>query len=104
MEAGAPEEPGFGYSAIALPAEWPLVPRPVAAVDASVPAYAAAGVAAFADDDVETQAGEIDQIVVADLGADDYRARVEAFEDWRIRNGLPPAGTITVALQQFLHQ
>lgn len=79
--AGAPAAPGFGYSAVALQADWPLQPRPVADVDADVPAYADAGVAAFSGDDVETQAGEVDQIVVGDLDGDGDSESIVVFGD-----------------------
>ncbi len=79
--AGAPDVPGYGYSAIALQADWPLVPRPVAQVDADVASYAEAGVRMFADDDVETQAGEIDQIVVSDLDGDGDSESLVVFGD-----------------------
>lgn len=68
--AGVPSVPGFGYSAIALPADWPLRPRPVVEVEADVPAYVAAGVALFADDAVDAASGRVDQIVVADVDGD----------------------------------
>lgn len=68
---GVPEVPGYGYSAIALPADWPLQPRPVVEIDDEVPAYAAAGAAAFADvDGVDAESGQVDQIVISDLDGD----------------------------------
>ncbi|BAN02536.1 hypothetical protein [Ilumatobacter coccineus] len=79
--AGAPDPPGFGYSAIATTAEWNLRPRQVADVDADIQAYVDAGVAAFASDDVETQAGEVDQIVVADLDGDGDTEALVVFGD-----------------------
>lgn len=79
--AGVPDPPGFGYSAIATTADWTLKPRQVADVDADIQAYVDAGVAAFASDDVETQAGEIDQIVVADLDGDGDTEAVVVFGD-----------------------
>jgi hypothetical protein len=85
--AGVPDEPGFGYSAIAVEGDWTLRPRPVADVDADVPSYETAGVAAFADDDVETQAGEIDQIVVADLDGDGDSEALVVFGDESLSEG-----------------
>lgn len=79
--AGAPDTPGFGYNAIATTAEWNLRPRQVADVDADIQAYADAGVAAFASDDVETQAGEVDQIVVADIDGDGDTEALVVFGD-----------------------
>ncbi len=68
--AGVPDVPGFGYRAIALPAAWDVHPREAVEVDETIQAYADAGVAAFAGDPVETQAGEVDQTVVVDLDGD----------------------------------
>lgn len=79
--AGAADPPGSGYSAIATTADWTLRPRQVADVDATIAAYNDAGVAAFASDDVETQAGEVDQIVVADLDGDGDTEALVVFGD-----------------------
>lgn len=79
--AGAAEPPGFGYSAIATTADWTLRPRQVADLEANISAYNDAGVAAFASDDVETQAGEVDQIVVADLDGDGDTEALVVFGD-----------------------
>ena len=79
--AGVPDPPGFGYSAIALPADWPLRPRPVAEVEADIADYRESGIAAFAGDAVETQAGELDQIVVSDLDGDGDSEAIVVFGD-----------------------
>jgi len=76
----APTPPGFGYSAVALPAIWPLQPRPVASVDAAVPAYEAAGQAVFAADPVDAALGAVDQIVLADLDGDGDEEALVVFE------------------------
>lgn len=76
----APSPPGFGYSAVALPAIWPLQPRPVVEVDATVPDYEAAGRAVFADDPVDGDRGAVEQIVLADLDGDGDEEAFVAFE------------------------
>lgn len=68
--AGVPDVPGFGYRAVALPATWDTHAREAVLIDKTIQSYADAGVAAFANTDVETQAGEIDQTVVSDLDGD----------------------------------
>lgn len=76
----APTPPGFGYSAVALPAIWPLQPRPVASVDAVVPAYEAAGQAVFAADPIDASVGAVEQIVLADLDGDGDEEALVVFE------------------------
>ena len=68
--AGVPDVPGFGYRAVALPSTWDTHAREAVLIDKTIQSYADAGVAAFANTDVETQAGEIDQTVVSDLDGD----------------------------------
>jgi len=68
--AGVPDIPGFGYRAVALPTTWDTHPREAVPIDETIQAYADAGVAAFADTGVETQAGEVDQTIVSDLDGD----------------------------------
>jgi len=68
--ARAPEDPGFGYRAIAFDAEWTTQPRQIALVDAQIDSYAAAGVAAFEGTGVDAATGTIQQIVVSDLDGD----------------------------------
>jgi hypothetical protein len=78
-DVGEPTPPGFGYSAVALPAIWPLQPRPVVIIDAAVPAYQAAGEAVFADP-VDASLGAVEQIVLADLDGDGDEEALVAFE------------------------
>ena len=77
--AGAPEDPGFGYRSVAFPSDWSTEPRPVALVDASVESYVAAGEAAFDDFGIDTSAGTIQQLVVADLDGDGDTEALVAF-------------------------
>ncbi len=77
---GTATPPGFGYSAVALPAIWPLHPRPVVVVEASIPAYEAAGQAVFADDPVDASLGTVEQIVLADLDGDGDEEALVSFE------------------------
>lgn len=59
-----------GFRSIAFPADWSTEPRTVALVDASIESYVAAGVAAFADLDIDATGGTIQQLVVTDLDGD----------------------------------
>ncbi|WP_420453406.1 hypothetical protein [Ilumatobacter sp.] len=77
--ARAPEEPGFGFRSIALPADWDPRPRPVASVDAVIESYVTAGREAFDGTDVDVAAGTIDQIVVSDLDGDGDTESLVAF-------------------------
>jgi len=79
-EIAPPTPPGYGYSAVALPGEWPLRPRPVAEIQSDDPIYRAAGQAAFAVSPVDASLGEVAQIVLADLDADGADEAVVAFE------------------------
>ena len=76
---GAPADPGFGYRSIAFPADWSTEPRPVALVDVSIESYVAAGQAAFDDLSIDTSAGTIQQLVVADLDGDGDTEALVAF-------------------------
>ncbi len=80
VAVGTPDPPGYGYSAVALPAIWPLQPRPVVTVDADVPAYRAAGAAVFAADPIDTTQGDVRQIVVTDLDGDGDEEALVVFE------------------------
>jgi len=75
-----PEPPGFGYSALALPASWALKPRPVAQVSGGVPAYRQLGEDAFDGDPVDASTGKVEQIVVADLDGDGDDEAIVTFE------------------------
>ena len=77
--ANAPDEPGFGYRSIALAAEWPTQPRPIALVNAQVDSYLAAGRAAFDGTGVDATSGTIQQIVVSDLDGDGDDESLVAF-------------------------
>jgi hypothetical protein len=81
VTVAAPDPPGFGYAAIALPQPaWDLTPRPVA-VSASAPAaYTDLGVAAFAGDPVDASLGSVQQLVVTDLDGDGDDEALVAFE------------------------
>jgi hypothetical protein len=77
----APEPPGFGYGAVALPTPaWPLSPRQVAATATGPAAYQAIGEAAFAGDPVDATRGAIRQVVVADLDGDGDDEAIAVFE------------------------
>jgi len=77
--ARAPEVPGFGYRSLAFAADWDTEPRKIALVDANVPAYRAAGVAAFEGIGVDAESGEIRQIIVTDLDGDRDSESLVAF-------------------------
>ncbi|MEL6892530.1 MAG: hypothetical protein AAFP84_13090 [Actinomycetota bacterium] len=98
--AGAPDEPGFGYRAVALPADWDVHPRAAVSIDDTIQAYADAGVAAFAGDAVETQAGEVDHTVVADLDGDGDTEVLVVFghENEPVEGQLRPPGGFSALL------
>lgn|GEM_PF-1990737 len=78
---GAPDNPGFGYRAVAFTADWNPQPRTVALVDAEVVQYADAGRAVF---DGRVEAGDLDvasvkQIVVSDIDGDGDTEALVAF-------------------------
>lgn len=75
----APEDPGFGYRSLAFAADWSTQPRTIAAVDADIPAYVAAGVASFDGTGVDASDGDIEQLVVADLDGDGDTESIVAF-------------------------
>jgi hypothetical protein len=79
-EVPLPEPSGFGFSAIALPASWPLRPRPVAQISGGVPAYQQLGEDTFAGEPVDASLGEVEQIVVADLDGDGDDEALVGFE------------------------
>ena len=69
VTVAAPEPPGFGYGAIALPTpEWMLSPRQIAVTASGPAAYQAIGEAAFAGDPVDASLGAVVQVVIADRG------------------------------------
>jgi hypothetical protein len=71
MAVPAPEPPGFGYAAIALPTPtWALKPRPVAVTNTGPDTYKALGQAAFTGAAVDASLGAVQQLVVTDLDAD----------------------------------
>ena len=81
VTVAAPEPPGFGYGAVALPTPtWPLSPRPIAVTARGPAAYQAIGEAAFAGDPVDATAGSIEQVVIADLDGDGDDEAVAVFE------------------------
>ena len=98
--AGVPDVPGFGYRAIALPAEWNVHPREAVGIDETIQAYADAGVATFADDAVETQAGEVDQTVLSDLDGDGDTEVLVVFghENERVEGQTEPPGGFSALL------
>lgn len=79
-EIPPPTPPGFGYSAVALPGDWPLRPRPVAEIQSADPIYLASGQAAFAGSPVDASLGEVAQIVLSDLDGDGSDEAVVVFE------------------------
>jgi hypothetical protein len=71
VAVAAPEPPGFGYAAIALPTPaWALTPRPVAVTRTGPGSYNALGQAAFAGTAVDASVGAVQQLVVTDLDGD----------------------------------
>jgi hypothetical protein len=77
--ARAPEVPGFGYRSIAFEPDWNSEPRQIAAVDADIASYTAAGVEAFDGIDVDASSGAVRQIVVSDLDGDRDSESLVAF-------------------------
>jgi hypothetical protein len=77
--AGAPQDPGFGFRAIAFTADWSPVIRSSATVNRSVDEYVEAGRAAFSATVVDTVDGAINQIVVSDLDGDGDSESLVAF-------------------------
>ena len=81
VEVAAPEPPGFGYGAVALPTPaWTLSPRQIAVTETGPPAYQAIGEAAFAGDPVDASLGAVVQVVVADLDGDGDDEAIAVFE------------------------
>lgn len=77
----APDPPGFGYGAVALPTPpWSLTPRRVAVTPTGPPAYQAIGEAAFADAPVDPSLGRVRQVVVTDLDGDGDDEAITVFE------------------------
>lgn len=77
----APEPPGFGYGAIAVPTPaWDIVPRPVAVSAARPEAYRDLGVTAFAGEPVDASLGSVEQLVVTDLDGDGDDEALVVFE------------------------
>jgi hypothetical protein len=68
--ARAPQDPGFGFRAVAFTADWNPRPRSIAVVAATVDAYVEAGRAAFAGTVVDAVDGAVSQVVVSDLDGD----------------------------------
>jgi hypothetical protein len=81
VDVAAPEPPGFGYGAVALPTPaWPLSPRPIAVTGTGPPAYQSIGEAAFAGDPVDASLGAVEQVVIADLDGDGDDEAIAVFE------------------------
>ena len=81
VTVAAPEPPGFGYGALALPTPaWPLSPRRIAVTATGPAAYQAIGEAAFAGDPVDATLGSIAQVVVVDLDGDGDDEAIAVFE------------------------
>jgi hypothetical protein len=71
VSVAAPDPPGFGYAALALPTPtWVLKPRPVAVTDGAPASYTTLGQAAFAGTAVDASLGAAQQLVVTDLDGD----------------------------------
>jgi hypothetical protein len=68
--AGAPQDPGFGFRSVAFAADWSPSVRSSATVSATIDAYVEAGRQAFTGTVVDTVDGAISQILVSDLDGD----------------------------------
>ena len=80
-EVTAPDPPGFGYNAVAvLTQPWLLKPRPVAVTATAPDAYRAIGQESFNGEPVDASAGDVEQLVVADLDGDGDDEALVAFE------------------------
>ena len=81
LALAAPEPPGFGYGAVALPTpSWPLRPRPIAVTSGAPAGYDQIGVDAFDGEPVDATLGTVEQLVVADLDGDGDDEALVAFE------------------------
>jgi hypothetical protein len=81
VTVAAPEPPGDGYGAVALPVpDWPLTPRPVAATSSGPDSYRQLAVDRFAGEPVDASRGAIQQLVVTDLDGDGDDEALLAFE------------------------
>lgn len=77
----APEPPGFGYGAIAIPTPtWEITPRPVAVTSTGPATYTDLGIAAFEGQPVDASLGAVEQLVVTDLDGDGDDEALVAFE------------------------
>jgi len=77
----APEPPGYGYPAVALPTpSWALKPRPVAVSASGPDTYETLGQEAFAGDPVDATLGAVEQLVVTDLDGDGDDEALVIFE------------------------
>lgn len=95
----APDPPGFGYAAVATTGhDRTLRPRPLAVTTTGPDAYRALGAAAFAGDPVDASAGQVVQVVVADLDGDDDDEAVVVFEHVQPSAGPGAAGDFAAVL------
>ena len=81
IEIPAPEPPGFGYGAIAMPAAGRVLkPRPIAVLTGADDVYQDLGEAVFADDPVDPTQGSVVQLVVTDVDGDGDDEALVVFE------------------------
>jgi len=81
IELPAPEPPGFGYGAIAMPAAGRVLkPRPIAVLTGAGEVYQGLGEAAFAEVSVDATKGSIVQLVVTDVDGDGDDEAIAVFE------------------------
>lgn len=89
----------YGYSVVAVAADWPLQPRPVveAGVDAEI--YQEVGESLANDPKVDPSTGDVVQVVRADLDGDGVEEVLVAFE--RITNDFGTAGDFSIVYVRF---
>lgn len=81
VAVAAPDPPGFGYAAVALPTPaWSLSPRPIAVTTRGPATYATLGAESFASRPVDGSLGTVQQLVVADLDGDGDDEALVSFE------------------------
>lgn len=88
IEIPAPQPPGFGYGAIAMPAAGRVLkPRPIAVLTGADAVYQDLGEAAFDGDPVDATRGSVVQLVVTDVDGDGDDEALAVFE--YVQPGLP---------------
>lgn len=89
VEVEAPQPPGFGYAAVAVPdADRVRKPRPIAVVSGGAAVYQDLGEAAVEGEPVDGSLGSVEQTVVTDLDGDGDDEALVVFE--HVQQGIGP--------------